>query len=139
MSRILFLLFLSLTAGAATRRVPPPERLMEPQSQMLYGEVVDWQATSECSGDCLPGPLLRLRVIQAIRGRITGDVTIDVAMPGEPLGGYDTPAKGDRILVVVRRVATPKAGWACGRLRSCDSFPPSHLLMGDELFRPIRW
>ena len=118
---------------------PPALDFRDPKLQIVSGRVLEWERQPRCHGNCLPAPLLRLKIEHAIRGTLKGTVLIDLAMPGEPGSRRDTVEPGDRLIVVIQSIATPEMGWACGRLRDCAAPAPKRLLLGEELFRPVEW
>ena len=134
-----FISWLLAFAAAHVPVAPEVDETIDVESQFVYGEVLDWDVSTSCHGTCLPGPMLRLKTLQAIRGRFAATVLIDVAVPDQPWGGTDVINRGDRVIVVVRMIRTPHEGWPCGRLRPCGGAAPRKITLADDIFRRVRW
>jgi hypothetical protein len=110
-----------------------------PRVTVVVGELVDLDENTSCSGadDCFAFPQISLRVQHSFSGKVPRQVVIDMQLPGTPWSSTSMPAKGDQVVVTMRRESRVR-DWTCGRLRPCDKRPRERWL-GIEIYKRVNW
>jgi hypothetical protein len=106
---------------------------------VVYAQVIDYAEDNECQGnDCIPLPLLRLKVLTSFRGSWSGNLLLELPFLAQQPEHPEVIRKGDLLMVTFTKDAAPTM-WSCGSLRACGGAAPKQVLRVVDLFRHVRW
>ncbi|MBV9187593.1 MAG: hypothetical protein JO093_18395 [Acidobacteria bacterium] len=110
--------------------------------QVIYAQIIDYVEDNECRGarrrsECGPLPMLRVKVLNVLKGKLKGDLVLELPYLAQQPTHPDKISTGEVVVITFIEEATPVM-WSCGSLRPCDRAPASVLRVVD-IFRHLRW
>lgn len=110
---------------------------------VVYGQILAYVEENDCRGarrrsECGPLPMLKVKVLQALRGEQRGDLVLELPYPAQQPSSPEKVPVGEVVLITFVEDTAPEM-WSCGALRPCDRGAPKSVLRVVDIFRHLWW